>query len=100
MSGGTIRRNRCGRDAPRQWHERMLLDPAAEVPGLGVAHHLSRIADRLQIARDDFVKRRSFWAGDFTYWPGGTRFFGTCSCRLGLKPREIGTSLMEIVPLH
>jgi hypothetical protein len=38
----------------------MLLDPAAEVLGLGVAHHLSRIADRLQIARDDFVKRRSF----------------------------------------
>src|SRR5262249_20101011 len=27
-----------------------------------------------------------------TYCPGGTRFFGVCSCRLDLKPREIGVS--------
>jgi hypothetical protein len=78
----------------------MLLDPAAEVPGLGVAHHLSRIADRLQIARDDFLKRRSFQSSDFTYWPAARGFSELCSCRLGLKPREIGTSLMELVPLH
>jgi hypothetical protein len=37
-----------------QRHERALLDPAAEVSGLGVAHDLTRVADRLQIAGDDF----------------------------------------------
>ena len=42
----------------------MLLDPAAEVSGLGVAHDLTLIADCLQIAGDDFVERCSFWAGD------------------------------------
>src|SRR5581483_12518073 len=45
-------------------HERALLDPAAEVSGLGVAHDLTRVADRLQIADDDFVERRPFRAGD------------------------------------
>ena len=40
------------------------LDPAAEVSGLGVAHYLMRVADRLQIASDDFVERCSFRAGD------------------------------------
>jgi hypothetical protein len=39
--------------------ERVLLDPAAEVSGLGVAHDLTRLADRLQVAGDDFVERRS-----------------------------------------
>ena len=47
-----------------QWHERALLDPAAPVSGLGVAHHLARVADSLQIAGDDFVERCSFRAGD------------------------------------
>jgi hypothetical protein len=47
-----------------QRHERVLLDPAAEVSGLGVAHDLTRVADRLQIAGDEFVERRSFRAGD------------------------------------
>src|SRR5213078_1622067 len=47
-----------------QRHERVLLDPAAEISGLGVAHDLTRVADRLQIAGDDFVERRSFRAGD------------------------------------
>ena len=37
---------------------------ATEVSGLGVAHDLTRVADRLQIAGDDFVERRSFRAGD------------------------------------
>ena len=32
--------------------------------GLGVADDLTRVADRLQIAGDDFVERRSFRAGD------------------------------------
>src|SRR5262252_8745126 len=49
--------------APR--HERALLDPAAEVSGLGVAHDLARVNDRLQIAGDDFVERCSFRSGDF-----------------------------------
>src|SRR5919198_3342085 len=47
-----------------QRHQRVLLDAAAEVSGFGVAHDLTRVADRLQIAGDDFVERRSFWAGD------------------------------------
>ena len=47
-----------------QRHERELLDPAAPVSGLGVAHDLTRVADRLQIAGDDFVERGSFRAGD------------------------------------
>src|SRR5580704_12818702 len=47
-----------------QRHERVLLDPAAPVSGLGVAHDLTRVADCLQIAGDDFVERRSFRAGD------------------------------------
>src|SRR5215813_8483965 len=47
-----------------QWHQRALLDPAAIVAGLRVAHDLTRVADRLQIAGDDFVERRSFRAGD------------------------------------
>jgi hypothetical protein len=45
-------------------HERVLLDPAAPVSGLGVAHDLAWVADRLQIAGDDFVERASFRAGD------------------------------------
>jgi hypothetical protein len=47
-----------------QRHKRVLLDPAAEVLGLGVTHDLTRVADRLQIAGDDFVERCSFRAGD------------------------------------
>ena len=42
----------------------MLLDPTAPVSGLGVAHDLTRVTDRLQIARDDFVEWCSFRAGD------------------------------------
>jgi hypothetical protein len=42
----------------------VLLDPAAPVSGLGVAHDLARVADRLQIAGDDFVEWRLFRAGD------------------------------------
>jgi hypothetical protein len=38
--------------------------PAAPVSGFGVAHDLARIADRLQIAGDDFVERRSLRTGD------------------------------------
>src|SRR5262245_63447027 len=47
-----------------QRHERALLDAAAPVSGLGVTHDLTRVADRLQIAADDFVERCSFGAGD------------------------------------
>src|SRR5207244_11815281 len=45
-------------------HEGELLYPAAEVSALGVAHDLTRVADRLQIAGHDFVERRSLRAGD------------------------------------
>src|SRR5580704_2672999 len=34
-----------------------------------------------------------------TYCPGGTRFFGVCSCRVDLNPREIGALSMVVVPL-
>ena len=47
-----------------QRHERTLLYPAAPISGPGVAHDLTRVADRLQIAGDDFVERWSFGAGD------------------------------------
>ena len=47
-----------------QRHERVLLDPAAAVSGLGIAHDLARVADCLQVAGDDLVERRSFRAGD------------------------------------
>src|SRR5919108_1901196 len=47
-----------------QRHERALLDPAAEVSSLGVAHDLTRVADGLQIAGDDFVEGCSLRAGD------------------------------------
>src|SRR5215469_16697698 len=47
-----------------QWHERVLLDPAAPVSGRRVAHNLTRVTNRLQIAGDDFVERRSLRAGD------------------------------------
>src|SRR5262245_9455529 len=47
-----------------QRYQRVLLDPAAEISRLGVAHDLTRIANRLQIAGDDFVERRSFRARD------------------------------------
>jgi hypothetical protein len=40
------------------------LDPATEVSGLAVARDLTRVADRLQIAGDDFVERCSFRTGD------------------------------------
>jgi hypothetical protein len=45
-----------------QRHKRALLDPA--VSGLRVAYDLTRVADCLEIASDDFVKRRSFRASD------------------------------------
>jgi len=47
-----------------QRHERALLDPAAEVSRLGVAHDLARVADGPEIAGDDFVERRALRAGD------------------------------------
>src|SRR5215469_1927927 len=66
-----------------QWHERALLDPAAPVSGLGVAHHLARV-DRLQIARDDFVERRSFGARDLddTASRYGERYLGDDGCNV------------------
>jgi hypothetical protein len=33
-----------------------------------------------------------------TYCPGGSRFFGVCSCRLDLKPREIVVLSMVVMP--
>src|SRR5262245_20136010 len=42
--------------------ERALLDAAAKVSRLGITHDLARVADRLQIAGDDFVERCSFRA--------------------------------------
>jgi hypothetical protein len=42
----------------------VLLDPAAEVLGFGVARDLTRVTDRLQVAGDEYVERRAFRAGD------------------------------------
>ena len=39
-----------------QRHERAIVDQAAEVWGLAVTHDLARVADRLEIARDDLVE--------------------------------------------
>ena len=47
-----------------QWHERVLVDPAAVVSSLGVAHDFVRVADRLEIARNEFIEWRPFRAGD------------------------------------
>src|SRR5262249_57801671 len=38
---------------------------AGVISSLGVAHDLTRVADRLEIGGDEFVERRSFRAGDF-----------------------------------
>jgi hypothetical protein len=65
----------------------VLLDPAAEVSGLGVAHDLTRVSDRLQIAGDDFVERRSFRAGDLDDAVSRCceRDVGNIVCRDGLE---------------
>src|SRR6266849_5442514 len=47
-----------------QRHEGALLDTAAPVSGLGVTYDLTRVAERLQIAGDDFVERCPFRTGD------------------------------------
>src|SRR5215470_14915977 len=47
-----------------QRHQRVLFDPAPEVLGFRVAHYLSRVTDRLQVAGNEFVERRPFRAGD------------------------------------
>src|SRR5947209_4690935 len=64
VSGGAIRRNRYGRGAPRPTALASAPRLGRPSTGLGVAHDLTRVADRLQIAGDDFVERRSFRAGD------------------------------------
>ncbi len=80
----------------------MLLDPAAEVSGLRVAHDLTRVADRLQIAGDDFVERRSFRACDLddAVSRRGERHLGDDSSNVvrrdgleqaGRKPDDIST---------
>ena len=38
--------------------------PTSRTTLLGVANDLTRVADRLQVAGDNFVERRSFRAGD------------------------------------
>ena len=42
----------------------MFLDAAAELPRLGITHHLTRIVDRLQITADELVEWRSIRAGN------------------------------------
>jgi hypothetical protein len=55
-----------------QRHQRVFLDPAAPLSRLWVAYDPRRVANRLQIAGDDFVERRSFRAGDSTMPLRGT----------------------------
>src|SRR5262249_14983903 len=47
-----------------QRHERAIVDPAAEVSGLGVTHDLPWVADRFQVAGDDVAERCSVPACD------------------------------------
>src|SRR6185369_4275621 len=65
-----------------QRHERALLDPAAEIAGLGIAHHLARIADRLEIAGNDLVEGRTLRAGDLddAVARGAERHIGDEAC--------------------
>jgi hypothetical protein len=46
VSGGAIVETDAAEARFAQRHERNLLDPAAAVSGLGVAHDLTRVADR------------------------------------------------------
>src|SRR5215469_10075837 len=64
VSGGAIRRDRYGRGALRPTAPASAPRPGRRISGLGVADDLARVADRLQIAGDDFVERRSFGTGD------------------------------------
>jgi len=47
-----------------QRHKRALLKLASKISGVGVAHDVTRIAYRPQIAGDDFVEWRSISASD------------------------------------
>jgi len=60
-----IRRNRCRprRASPNGTSEHSSTRPP-KYRASGSAHDLTRVADRLQIAGDDFVERRSLRAGD------------------------------------
>ena len=47
-----------------QRHKRALLKPASKISGVGIAHDVTRISYRPQIAGDDFVEWRAISAGD------------------------------------
>jgi hypothetical protein len=85
-------------------HERALLDPAAPISGRGVAHDLTRVADGLQIAGDDFVAGRSFRAGDLEDAPlrRGERHLGDAGSNVvrrdGLE--QDGRKLDDVFHLH
>src|SRR5689334_11590419 len=64
VSGGAIRRDRCGQGALRPTAPASAPRPGRPSIGLGVAHDLTRVADRLEIAGDDFVERSPFRPGD------------------------------------
>src|SRR4051794_11874497 len=78
VSGGAFVETDAAKVRLAQRHERTLLDPASEVSDLRVAHDLTRVADRPQIAGDNVVERRSLRAGDLddaVSW-GGERDLG------------------------
>ena len=64
LSGGAILRNRCGRGALRPTARASAPRHGRRSSGPRVAHDVTRVADRLQVAGDDLVERRPFRAGD------------------------------------
>ena len=65
--------------------EREVLDPAAPVSGIGLAHHLARVTDRLQIAGDDFIEPRSLRARDL------------CDAISWRRERHLGNDLSNVI---
>ena len=75
----------------------MLLNSATPVSRLRVAHDFTWVADRFQIAGDDFIERRTFRAGDLdeaVAWCGERRL-SDCGSNVVRRDRlnKIGGSL-------
>jgi hypothetical protein len=101
VSGGTIRRTDAAEARFAQKHERALFHAAAEVSGLGVRHDLTRVADPLQIASDDFVERCSFQAGDLsTLLFRGLRILSGCMGEnsVAIRCGTVGAALNVSIP--
>jgi hypothetical protein len=83
-----------------QRHERALLDPAAEVSALGLTHDLTRGANSLQIAGDNFVERCSFRAAISTLPFRGLRILSGCmgGNSVAIRCGTVGAALNVSIP--